>query len=305
MSDESRNRIANKKQAVFIAYPYREYPQDEYRALFRSLGRLFHIDFLFADESVTSLQILRKIEGLICSSEFGIYDITGWNANVTLELGLALGLNRRVYLAIMSGADSPAEVPSDLRGIDRIQFASLAEFRSRLHNVLQEHFGLTGKLLRAPDVLWSPSGQPKPTPLVYAAAFRDIAVHLVPDLDRPQRAIVDLSLRVESGSWRSMTYDNAPWVHIDFLDSRHERVEIPGCNNWVTVEFRANTSRYLWEQKTLLSNRWSEVIAVRVWAGAGYALSTSWYKNLSPYMILARCRQLVTRSRRRLAARQN
>lgn len=294
--------LRSNERRVFVAYPYGLHPRDEYRALFKSLERLFDVDFSFADERITSLHILRKIEDSIRSSTFGIYDITGWNANVTLELGLALGLTQKVYIAINPGTGSRGEAPSDLRGIDRIQFSCLGELRRNLHALLQEHFGIKGRLLKASDLLWSPRGQPKPTPLIYTAAFRDILVQLVPDPHRSEQMIVDLSLRVESRAWRSIDYDNAPWVHMDFLDSRFEQIEVAGSRNWVVVEFRPNESRHVYEQKTLVSDRWPEVAAVNVWAGAGYALSTSWYRNWSPYMIPARLRQVVARSRRRLTS---
>jgi hypothetical protein len=33
--------------------------------------------------------LLAKIYSMILESAFGIYDVSGWNANVTLELGIA------------------------------------------------------------------------------------------------------------------------------------------------------------------------------------------------------------------------
>lgn len=74
--------------------------EQDYRRIFRSLTSAFEVKFVFADEKITNLHILKKIENYIRESQFGIYDISGWNANVTLELGLALGLEETAYIAI-------------------------------------------------------------------------------------------------------------------------------------------------------------------------------------------------------------
>ena len=298
---------------IFVAYPYRQYPLDEYRALFESLEKLFDVKFVFADETITSLHILQKIEGFIRSSAFSIFDITGWNANVALELGLALGMvgmERKVYIAINPDAgplgDAASEpkvrdAPSDLRGIDRIQFASLGEMRRKLHMLLRERFGIKGRVFQAPDVLWNPRGRPKPTTWDYAAAFRDTLVHLVPSPRQSEQMLVDLSVQVESRDWTCVNDDNAPWMHIDFLDRDLQKVEVRESMHWFPLEFKPNQSCYHYQQKVLVSDRWAEIEAARVWAGAGYAQNTVWYKNWSPHMIHARLRQVVTSSRRRLS----
>jgi hypothetical protein len=93
------------------------------------------VKFVFADEKITNLHILQKIVNFIRTSRFGIYDISGWNPNVTLELGIAFGLNEKAYIAIDPSKTPIAEVPADLRGIDRIQyksFTTLSEGISRL-----------------------------------------------------------------------------------------------------------------------------------------------------------------------------
>ena len=301
MTSTSTNaNLTGNERKVFVAYPYRLYPRNEYRALFQQLGKLFDTFFVFADETITSLHILKKITDLIHSSAFGIYDITGWNANVTLELGLALGLGTKVYIAINPTMALIPDTPSDLRGIDRIQYTSLGDFRHQLHAVLRAQIGTRGTIIQAADFPWSPIGQPKPTDLVYAAVFRDILVHLVPDPDRADLMTVDLSFRIDSRDWRSIDYEHAPWVHIDFLDNNQRRIEIQGSHNWVVAEFHANDSRQIYLQNQLLSACWSDVASVRVWAGGGYAVSGSLLKNLSPYMVLPRIMRVKRSLQRRL-----
>ena len=92
--DVSLASRAKKPRQVFVAYSYRLYDPRDYRRAFETVGKAFAVDFIFADEKISSLHILQKIANLIRESQFGVYDITGWNPNVTLELGLALWYGR-------------------------------------------------------------------------------------------------------------------------------------------------------------------------------------------------------------------
>ncbi|MCX7902851.1 MAG: hypothetical protein N2483_11385, partial [Burkholderiaceae bacterium] len=82
------NPTRNPRQ-IFVAYPYTLYDTSDYRKPYKELSKAFNVQFVFADEKITTLHILQKIADYIRSSRCGIYDISGWNANVTLELGLA------------------------------------------------------------------------------------------------------------------------------------------------------------------------------------------------------------------------
>ena len=135
------NPTKNARQ-VFVAYSYRLYPKADYRKVFKELAQAFHVEFIFADEKITSLHILQKIANYIRSSRFGIYDISGWNANVTLELGLAFGMNERAFIAIDPSKTDINEVPSDLRGIDRIQYSSYSELQEGLAKLLAQELPL-------------------------------------------------------------------------------------------------------------------------------------------------------------------
>lgn len=133
---------ARKPRQVFVAYSYRLYPKADYRRVFQDLSKAFKVEFVFADEKITSLHILQKIANYIRESRFGIYDISGWNPNVTLELGLAFGLNEKTFIALDPGKTDINEVPSDLRGIDRIQYSSYAELQAGIERLLAQEFPL-------------------------------------------------------------------------------------------------------------------------------------------------------------------
>jgi hypothetical protein len=126
---------AKKPRQVFVAYPYK-IPKDDYRRVFRALGKAFQVEFVFADEKITNLHILQKISNYIRESRFGVYDISYWNPNVALELGLAFGLNEKAFIAYDPTKIEEDEVPSDLRGLDRIRYQSFAELEAGISQLL-------------------------------------------------------------------------------------------------------------------------------------------------------------------------
>jgi hypothetical protein len=127
--------ITKDTRRVFVAYPY-SIPAIEYRAAFREVGDRFGVRFVYADERITNMHVLAKIYLMILESAFGIYDVSGWNANVTLELGMALGLRETSYILMNPTAHVSEEAPADLRGFDRIEYRTLEELGSKLDQLL-------------------------------------------------------------------------------------------------------------------------------------------------------------------------
>jgi hypothetical protein len=68
-----------------------------------------------------------------------VYGLSGWNPNVALELGLAHGLHRKPYFILVNTRLS-SEVPSDIKGIQRIQYSHLTIGKSSLRRQLAETF---------------------------------------------------------------------------------------------------------------------------------------------------------------------
>jgi hypothetical protein len=130
---------------IFVAYPYKIYPPDDYRKVYADLEATFKVKFVFADAKITDLHILQKIADLIRESRFGIFDISGWNPNVTLELGLAYGMREKAYIAIDPAKTPMDEVPADLRGIDRIQYSSYTQLQEGLARLLEQEFPVLAK----------------------------------------------------------------------------------------------------------------------------------------------------------------
>lgn len=132
---------SSSSRKVFVAYPY-ALPKDDYRRPFSEVGAAFNVQFTFADEKISDLHILDKIKDHILDSAFGIYDISGWNSNVALELGLALGIPRRAFIAFDPSKTPLKEVPSDLRGMDRLQYGSYSELGTQLERLIAQELPL-------------------------------------------------------------------------------------------------------------------------------------------------------------------
>lgn len=127
------------KRQIFVAYAYNIYPQADYRKIFSALEKTYGVKFIFADEKITNMHILQKIISYIDASDFSLFDISGWNPNVTLELGLAYR-SENWYIAFNPDKTPADDVPSDIKGIDRIQYKSFTELEERLSLLLEQRY---------------------------------------------------------------------------------------------------------------------------------------------------------------------
>src|SRR3954469_12426683 len=85
-------------RSIFVAYAYNIYDRRDYRGVFVQLEKAYGVKFIFADEKITNMHILQKIISYIKASDFSLFDISGWNPNVTLELGVALAMSENWYI---------------------------------------------------------------------------------------------------------------------------------------------------------------------------------------------------------------
>jgi hypothetical protein len=99
-----------KPRQIFVAYPY-SIPKRDYRRVYTDLAAAFSVTFVFADEKLTGLHVLQKIYTMIRESAFGIYDISGWNPNVTLDLGLAYGMGALAFLVVNPQLHTSGDAP--------------------------------------------------------------------------------------------------------------------------------------------------------------------------------------------------
>lgn len=131
---------ANRAHQVFVAYSYKLYPKQDFRKVFKALESEYKVTFIFADEKITNMHIMKKIETFIKGSDFSLFDISGWNPNVTLELGFAMAAGDQWYICIDPTKTEIKEVPSDLRGLDRIQYESYSELEEKLRVLLEQRY---------------------------------------------------------------------------------------------------------------------------------------------------------------------
>lgn len=126
-----------KPPSVFVGCPYT--PKKRFETLRRTLDRL-PIEFVYADSSIRSQQVMERIRRGITRTDYSLFDITGWNANVTLEVGMAEGLNKDYYILFRPGQGSKSEPPADLKGVQRFQYKKLDGLSSEsLTSQLMDH----------------------------------------------------------------------------------------------------------------------------------------------------------------------
>ena len=92
--------------------------------------------------------VLCKVCFEIQQSHFAVFDVTGNNANVMLELGLALGRNIPVVLVRSSIGDDGAlapEVITDLKGMEYIEYESPDDLRIKLMESLRDMIRKSGR----------------------------------------------------------------------------------------------------------------------------------------------------------------
>ncbi len=117
-----------------MAYSYGLYPGSDFRQVFDRVGKQTGTKFLFADTRLTNEHILDKITRMIHEADYSVFDISDWNPNVTLELGIARESGRPWYILIDPSKSTGGirEAPADLRGFDRVQYGSLEELERGL-----------------------------------------------------------------------------------------------------------------------------------------------------------------------------
>ena len=122
---------------VFVGCPYS--PAKRF-ADFKKALELVPVQFVYAETSIRSKHILDRIKGYIERADYSLFDITGWNPNVALELGLACGLGKDYYILFRPGRKRQADAPADLKGLQRFQFTQLRGFAPGcLEQQLNEH----------------------------------------------------------------------------------------------------------------------------------------------------------------------
>src|SRR5436309_2848727 len=132
--------IKRKPRTVFVAYPYRLFSKEDYRGVFERVSGALDVKFVFADERILNVHILDKIARFIKEAQFSIFDISGWNPNVTLEYGLALGFGEKCFILFDPTKSEGSDVPADVRGFDRLEYRSYSDLERGVAKIIVQEF---------------------------------------------------------------------------------------------------------------------------------------------------------------------
>jgi len=132
ITDKRKEKIRSMdlEDCYFVAHEYVQDKTDDLREAIESVFKNSGLKSYFADNEVKEGHILiNKILPKIMSTRFGIYEISNpKKPNVFLELGMAISLGKTYYIIAKKGT----VIPSDLMGLDRIEYASLKELKREL-----------------------------------------------------------------------------------------------------------------------------------------------------------------------------
>src|SRR5262245_52547028 len=104
---------------VFVGCPYDK--KFDFAKFRKSLDRL-PFAWYYADTHLQTKHLLAILTTYINAVDFCIFDLSNWNPNVSLELGLADGIGKEYYVLVNKKRSK--DVPSDIKGLQRIEYSS-------------------------------------------------------------------------------------------------------------------------------------------------------------------------------------
>ena len=130
---EKENRVISKPK-VFVITPFNE----DFLALYNELKRIFEKDFDFTNAGDLDNQqnILQDIVEGIYQADVIIADLTGLNANVFYELGLAHAMNKKVIIITQDLGELPFDIKSYRANEYSLQFNKLPKLVEELKKLL-------------------------------------------------------------------------------------------------------------------------------------------------------------------------
>lgn len=126
--------IIVKPNSFFIAEPYDENREPRERAI---LGAINGLPYCIADEDVMNIALTCKVCQEIQSSQFGIVELTPFNENVLIELGMMYGFGKPVVLLIKKGANRPEiKIPSNIIGLEQVRYNDFSDLSTQLKSAI-------------------------------------------------------------------------------------------------------------------------------------------------------------------------
>ncbi len=135
----------------FVVIPFRPELNFFFLYLKRYLEEKYEIRVERGDTNVLTKELMKKISDQISAASFLIADVTGNNANVFFELGIAHATNKPV---IFLSQDAPREVPVDIRQFEFIQYdlGRHEDFLAKLDNAVRNVLGSRLDILQLYDL---------------------------------------------------------------------------------------------------------------------------------------------------------
>jgi hypothetical protein len=109
---------------VFVGCPYGK--RFKFKAFRKTLDSL-PIAWYYADTSLKTKHLLEILATYVKAVDYCIFDLSLWNPNVALELGLTEGMGKEYFIFVNKSQSK--DVPSDLKGMQRIDYSSPKGFK--------------------------------------------------------------------------------------------------------------------------------------------------------------------------------
>jgi hypothetical protein len=116
-------RVRTRFPNVFVGHPFaNRFPVKKFRKIFKELP----FKVIYGNTDLQTEHLLDVMRASVGKADFSIFDLSDWNPNVALELGLAQGLRKapgKPYYILLNTRRSE-NVPSDIQGIQRLEYTS-------------------------------------------------------------------------------------------------------------------------------------------------------------------------------------
>ncbi len=116
------------KNKAFIGMPFRDEYLDSFNYGIKPALESIGYSYFKADESISNTDIMCKICSELQSSSIVIFNISGLNPNVMLELGLAYGVGKSVIIV----KDKNTKAISDIGSIEYIEYDHAHDLMQKL-----------------------------------------------------------------------------------------------------------------------------------------------------------------------------
>jgi hypothetical protein len=120
-----------RETRVFAAYPYVLNPS--YLEMLHRIEADLAVRFRLVNDTPAATHLAQKVRVRIAGSDFSMFDLSGWNANVAFEFGIFMGMNLPMTRAwLFLNRNTSDNVPSDIQGLHQQRYADLAGLEALL-----------------------------------------------------------------------------------------------------------------------------------------------------------------------------